>query len=103
MKSTNDQADGTSFFDVKIIATPNQLISLAKKLGADYYDCNYGTDKVNFDFIFETSKGDVFTVYDWKAYKPLNLDKYHNFHIGALSFGISLEAREELHDEFEKL
>ena len=72
----------SSFHNTTIIATPQELIDLAESLGADYYDGNTGEDKTNFDFDFETDDGVYFTVYDWKEYRPLNLNENVTWHIG---------------------
>ena len=96
IKSTAKTSNGTSFSGVTIYATPNELIKLAKKVGADYYDGNTGDDKVNFDFTFETSVGSVFTVYDWKEYRVLDQDLRVEFHIGGFSKMEMLEAKDEL-------
>jgi hypothetical protein len=66
-----------------IITKPRKLIELAKKVNAEYFNDNDGSDKSNFDFIFLNSEGNVFTVYDWKEYRPLDLDENVEFHIGA--------------------
>jgi hypothetical protein len=82
MKATNDWGSGTSFHGTTIHTTPQKLIDLAENLGADYEDNNNGRDKCNFDFVFENSNGKVFTVYDWKEYRPLGLNETVEFHIG---------------------
>jgi len=76
---------GTSFHHVTIITTPRKLMDLADKIGATYYAGNDGEDKTNFDFDFETEDGVYFTVYDWKEYRILDLDKTVEFHIGGES------------------
>lgn len=72
----------TSFHHTTIVATPKELIDLAESLGAHYHFGNTGEDKTNFDFDFETDDGIYFTVYDWKEYRVLNLDKNVTWHIG---------------------
>ena len=102
MKATNyeleyaKQGNGISFHDVTITTSPIDLISLAKKLGAEFAEDNTGEDKCNFDFNFETSKGHVFTVYDWKEYRVLEEDEKVTFHIGAEDRFISQTAKIEL-------
>tara|TARA_R110002051_G_scaffold192560_1_gene261070 strand:+ start:1013 stop:1423 length:411 start_codon:yes stop_codon:yes gene_type:complete len=96
MKATKQLGNGTSFHGVTIRTRPIDLISLAKKLGADFQECNTGEDKCNFDFEFETSKGDVFTIYDWKEYRELAEDENVSFHIGAENRIISQTAKMEL-------
>ena len=72
----------SSFHRTTIQCTPQQLIDLAERLGADYYEANTGEDKTNFDFEFELSDGTYFTVYDWKEYRSVGLDETVDFHIG---------------------
>ena len=84
---------GTSFHDVTIRATANQLI---QALGKAQWGNNDGSDKTNFDWVCETSSGKVFTIYDWKYYRPLDLNEEVDFHIGANSFITSMDARKEL-------
>jgi len=86
----------TSFHHTTIVATPNELISLANKLGANYYDGNDGEDKTNFDFDFETDNGVYFTVYDWKEYRVLDLDRDVTWHIGGETGRDTREAVVEL-------
>ena len=90
----------TSFHGTVIITTPNKLIGVADKLGAKYYDQNDGKDKTNFDFEFLTDEGDVFTVYDWKEYRPLGMDEWTEFHIGAIDKRISDQGAYELKQLF---
>jgi len=95
MKKAKDWKS-TSFHGVRFSTTPNKLIKLAKKLGADYCDSNNGLDKTNFDFEFETDNGNFFTVYDWKHYRKLKLNTAYDFHIGAENEKISNDAYKEL-------
>ncbi len=93
VKKSKKSPTGTSFHDVTIRATANQLLEL---LGPAQWGGNDGSDKVNFDWVCETSKGKLFTIYDWKFYRPLDLNEEVDFHIGANGFMTSMEAREEL-------
>lgn len=72
----------TSFHHTTIVATPQELINLAESLEAEYHENNTGEDKTNFDFDFETDKGIYFTVYDWKEYRALDLNRDVTWHIG---------------------
>ena len=96
-KLSNKSANGTSFHGQEITATPNQLIEV---LGEPQFGCNDGQDKTNFDWVCETKDGNVFTVYDWKEYKPLNMDSYYSFHIGAHAGSVSLKALAEIREMF---
>jgi hypothetical protein len=44
----------------------------------------------------ETDEGEVFTIYDWKEYRPLQRDEYVTWHIGAKSKSVSNDAEREL-------
>jgi hypothetical protein len=75
---------GSSFHSSTIYATPQELMDLADKNNIPYGDFNDGTDKVNFDFDFQAGDDLQFTVYDWKEYKPLDLNREYRFHIGGV-------------------
>ena len=92
-KKTKLSETGTSFHGVVIVTTANKLMSLFPK---SYTLENDGRDKVNIDFVLETENGDVFTIYDWKEYRPIDLDEEIEFHIGAFSPEISDTAQKEL-------
>jgi len=92
-KLSKKESNGTSFHDVIIKTTVNELID---KLGEPQYYENDGSDKVNVEFICETDGGDSFTIYDWEEYSILDNDKTHNFHIGTLDKNISISAKREL-------
>ncbi len=93
VKKSKKNPTGTSFHNVTVRCTPQQLIDL---LGPAQWGGNDGRDKVNFDWVCETKKGKVFTIYDWKFYRPLDLNEEVDFHIGANGFMTSMEARYEL-------
>jgi hypothetical protein len=92
-KLTNSNTNGTSFHQVTFKATVNQLILT---LGEPHWVYNTGEEKVNFEWNMETEEGDVFTAYDWKEYKVLDLDEVIEWHIGAHSKSVSNVAKEEL-------
>ena len=102
MKTTNQTIVGTSYHDVQITTTPKKLKQVAEKLGAEYFEANDGHDKSNFNFMFETSDGDVFTVYDWKYYETLQDDELIEFNIGSKDKISSLKAKHELSVELGK-
>lgn len=79
MKKTSKETCGTSWHGVAFEATPNQLLDI---LGEPAWFDNTGRDKVNFDWKMETYGGKVFTVYDWKEYRPLLPDEVISWHIG---------------------
>jgi hypothetical protein len=93
MKTTLKSTSGTSFYDVTFKASVNKLISI---IGEPTMEDNTGKDKVNFDWHMEIDNGDVFTIYDWKEYRKLDLDENIEWHIGAHSKPISTVAKVEL-------
>jgi hypothetical protein len=94
-KKTYKNVTGTSFHDVTFKATVDQLT----KAFGEPYDNNSGDDKVNFEWDMETDEGDVFTIYDWKHYRKLDLDEVIEWHIGSLSRMISWDALDEITKE----
>ena len=92
-KLTNSSTNGTSFQDVTFKASVQQLTNA---FGDPAYECNTGEDKVNFEWDMETEEGDVFTIYDWKEYRKLDLDELIERHIGAHSKSVSNVAYAEL-------
>jgi len=103
MKKTNQQINGTSFHGVTIEATPLQLIALADYFKAEYYEDNTGEDKCNYDFVFETDNGDIFTIYDWKQYESLVGTEIYEFHIGSYDTAICLDAKTEIKEYLDNL
>ena len=92
-KKTYKSTDGTSFFGTTIRATVNQLISA---FGEPSDDSNTGEDKVNFEWEMETEEGEVFTIYDWKEYRMIDVDEYVIWHIGAKDKSTSNTAEDEI-------
>ena len=93
VKLTEKSTSGTSFHGTTITTTPQKLIDA---LGEPQFRDNSGQDKTNFDFDCETGDGDVFTIYDWKEYRPLKMDEIVNFHIGGKTKFITMKAQTEL-------
>ncbi len=92
-KKTYQSTDGTSFHGVTIRASVDELISA---FGDPSFEFNTGEDKVNFEWDMETDEGEVFTIYDWKEYRPLQRDEYVTWHIGAKSKSDSNVAEREI-------
>lgn len=80
------QAIGTSWHGDTLIASVNELTRI---LGEPCYMTNDGEDKTNFEWNMQTDNGDVFTVYDWKEYRVLDLDEPISWHIGSHSSGVA--------------
>ena len=93
MKKTNSSTDGTSFQGVTILASVQDLINV---LGEPDYRDNTGEDKVNFVWDLETDDEEVFTIYDWKEYRKLDLNEQIEWHIGSHSRSISGDAQYEV-------
>ena len=92
-KKTYQDTDGTSFNGVTIRATVEQLTNA---FGDPTMDSNWGDDKVNFEWEMETDEGEVFTIYDWKEGRPLGLNDYITWHIGARSKSVANDAEREI-------
>lgn len=93
MKKTQQSADFTSFHDSTVRATVSELKTI---LGQPEFSDNDGRDKINFEWTMETEAGDVFTVYDWKEYRPLAEDETIIWHIGGHSKRATVEAKAEI-------
>jgi len=92
-KLTNKSTNDTSFHFTTIRTTVNTLTNI---LGEAQCIDNTGDDKVNFNWDCETKNGDVFTIYDWKKYRPIGLDEIVEFHIGGENGTITEQAKKEL-------
>ena len=91
-KKTYKDTDGTSFHGTTIRASVDQLT----KAFGEPENNNTGEDKVNFVWDMETDEGEVFTIYDWKVGRPLDLDEPVEWHIGAKSRSIASDASYEI-------
>ena len=94
-KKTYKNVDGTSFQNVTFKASVQDLTNVF----GEPYNNNTGEDKVNFEWDMETENGDVFTIYDWKEYRKIDLDEQIEWHIGSHSREISGEAQYEVFRE----
>lgn len=81
---------GTSYHGVTIYTSANTFLEMFPEVNKGECD-----DKVRYDFVLETSDGEVFTVYDMKEcyFHP---DEFIHFHIGAMSEFTALKAKFEL-------
>lgn len=95
MAKLSNKNASTSFHFITIRTTVNKLTEV---LGEAQIIDNTGDDKVNFDWNCETEDGDVFTIYDWKEYRPIGLNEMIEFHIGGESKSITEQAKMELLD-----
>lgn len=91
---TKQSSGGTSFHGTTIKTTVGKLKELFPH---SYYKQNDGNDKTNYDFTLETMDGShVFTIYDWKMYRPIQDDEVIEFHIGGFSSTVTVQAKNEL-------
>lgn len=93
MKKTEKSINGTSFHNVVINSSINELTQL---LGEPSYYDNSGDDKVNVEWECELEDGRVVSLYDWKEYRPVGKDEVIEFHIGGFSKLDTIDARLEL-------
>jgi hypothetical protein len=92
-KLSNKPRGGTSYHMMNIVTTVDKLIDA---IGAPQIESNDGNDKVNVEWICELSDGTVFTIYDWKEYRPIEFNEEIEFHIGAKDKASSQRAMEAL-------
>jgi len=96
-KKTNASLIGTSGHGVNIQTSVEKLIW---KFGRAEWDGNDGEDKTNYTWVLEIEEGDykgkIFTIYDWKYYRPLAKEEIIEFNIGAESQLIAIHGREEI-------
>jgi hypothetical protein len=84
--SNTSKTNGTHDHCIRITATPDEMMLIAKNNGLEYYDGNGDeNEKSQYDFDFENEDGVVFTAYDWKYYRILEGDEMIIWHIGAHS------------------
>ena len=93
MKKTEKSANGTSFHDVTITTSINELVRV---LGEPTYTGDPMEDKVSVEWICETEEGDVVTIYDWKEYRRLEDNELVEFHLGGQRKIHTLNGKEEL-------
>ena len=84
---------GTSFFGTTFPASVNQLI---EAIGQPTIQDNTGEDKTNFEWNMELEDGTVFSIYDWKEYRVIDLDEEIDWHIGGKNGAHTEKALEQL-------
>jgi len=99
-KLSDKLAGGTSFHHTTIRTT---LSKLRQVLGNPQIEGNDGEDKTNIDYVCENDLGDVFTIYDWKEYRPIGENEVIEFHIGGNSRSITEQSKEELIKQINRL
>ena len=93
MKRTFKEIGGTSFHRSVIKASVEELKQI---LGEPEYHVNDGEGKINFEWEMECEDGDVFTVYDWKEYRPITETEQIEWHIGGLNRDVTEKAKKEI-------
>jgi hypothetical protein len=83
----------TSFHGTTFRASANQLINL---IGEITHHNNSGDGKVTMEWVRELSTADVFTIYDWKYYREIDMDEEIIWNIGGGNKIITEEAKEEI-------
>lgn len=99
MKKTNKNSSGTSFHHHVIETTVDKLTNL---LGEPSWNSNTGVGKVNVEWDCELSDGSVFTIYNWKEYRPISNTENIRFHIGGYNSTVTFKAMVELKDLLEE-
>jgi len=99
MKKTKISTDGTSYYGSSVTAT---LAQMRKAVGAPAWEDNKGFRKVNFEWERETETGLVFTVYDWKYYRPIEEDDDIQWNIGGHSKDATEAAKGEIEDALDE-
>ena len=91
-------SSGTSFHGTIINAIPNQLI---KSLGPPTY-MNSGDNKVTMEWVRELDNAEVFTIYDWKYFKTLDMEESIIWNIGGRNKEITDNAKNEIFELLNK-
>ncbi len=91
--SEYDVMDFTSFHYITITTTVNKL---SEVIGPPDFSCNTGEDKTNVEWERKLSDGTMFTIYDWKEYRPIKGDEPIEFHIGGFTAAGTERAKKEL-------
>lgn len=99
MKQTSKSQNGSSYHGTCVTTSVEVMKRIA---GLPFEENNCGEDKVNMEWVLETDDGDVFTIYDWKEYRPLNLHDVITWHIGGHSKTITEKALSEINKELFK-
>ena len=89
MKKTSKSISGTSFHGTTITTSYKKLCEV---IGEPTYSHNSGDDKVNFEWVMETDSGEVFTIYDWKEYRPISGEETIEWHIGGFDSATTQKA-----------
>jgi hypothetical protein len=100
MKHTKQSTGGTSFHGHEVRAS---VADLRKICGEPAYESNDGKDKTNYEWEMETESGAVFTIYDWKEYRPISETEVIEWHIGSHGGVSSQQAMKEIYSALDNL
>ena len=95
MIKTSKSTSGTSFHFDTVTTTKNMLESV---LGEIDYSGDY-EDKVQNEWNMELETGEVFTVYDWKEYRPYSNDDVIEWHIGGYNRTVTSQAKQLIEEK----
>ncbi len=93
MKQTEQSITGTGFHGTTLVATVNDLV---KVLGQPSFVENTGEDKTNYEWDMETDSGELFTIYDYKEYRPISKTERIKWHVGGFNSIVTQKAREQI-------
>jgi len=93
MHVSEKDVSGTSFHGDTINASIKEL---TKILGKPTYETKSIKEKVNFEWVLETSNGKVVTLYTWKEYRRFKKSEVVNLHIGGFEKSDTSIAKGEL-------
>jgi len=82
----------TSIHGTTLKASANQLINLIGEMTHH----NSIDGKVTMEWVRELNTADVFTIYDWKYYRDIDMDEEIEWSIGGRNKIITEQAKEEL-------
>ena len=80
ISQARDRTNGSSFHGNTVRASVQEL---KDAFGETTYAVDTFDGKVSHEWVFETSEGYVFTLYDWKEYRELSDYEQIEWHIGA--------------------
>ena len=79
-EENNGRTNGSCFHGNTIFASVQEL---KNAFGETTYEVDSFDGKVTHEWVFETSEGYVFTLYDWKEYRKLSDFEQIEWHVGS--------------------
>lgn len=93
MHVSEKNVSGTSFHGDTIYSSVKEL---TKILGKPIHENKSTVEKVNFEWVLETSNGHPVTLYSWKVYRKIKKSEVLCFHIGGFEKTSTSIAKGEL-------